>query len=143
MTDLITRLRDADANSVQRCLGSRIFGEAADRIEALEAAIARQASAVRTLQKCEEAEINVLRAKAKEAHAAVKTLDSEREANAMLTERIEALEMALAHAARWFDLAKQPGDAGTDWLNERGWEVLDDVAGVVNAALPPSGGEAA
>lgn len=35
--DLKARLRDADRNSQQRVLGSRIFGEAADRIEALEA----------------------------------------------------------------------------------------------------------
>jgi hypothetical protein len=31
--ELVERLRDADANSVQRCLGSRIFAEAADFIE--------------------------------------------------------------------------------------------------------------
>lgn len=37
--DLKARLRDADRNSQQRVLGSRIFGEAADRIEALEAAL--------------------------------------------------------------------------------------------------------
>lgn len=36
MNDLVERLRDADANSQQRVWGSRIFGEAADRIEALE-----------------------------------------------------------------------------------------------------------
>ena len=33
---LVERLRDADRGSVQRSLGSRIFGEAADRIEALQ-----------------------------------------------------------------------------------------------------------
>jgi len=33
---LVERLREADTNSQQRVLGSRIFGEAADRIEALE-----------------------------------------------------------------------------------------------------------
>ena len=37
MDDLIERLRDADRHSQQRVLGSRIFGEAADRIAALEA----------------------------------------------------------------------------------------------------------
>lgn len=35
--DLVKRLRDADQHSQQRILGSRIFGEAADRITALEA----------------------------------------------------------------------------------------------------------
>lgn len=36
MSDLVERLREANANSTQRCLGSGIFGEAADRIEQLE-----------------------------------------------------------------------------------------------------------
>ena len=35
--ELVERLRDADRNSVQRMNGSRIFDEAADRIEALTA----------------------------------------------------------------------------------------------------------
>lgn len=38
--ELVERLRDADRNSVQRMNGSRIFGEAADRIEALTAQLA-------------------------------------------------------------------------------------------------------
>lgn len=58
-------------------------------------------------------------------------------------DRIEALEAALACAAHWINLAKQPGDVGTDWLNEGGWDDLDDVAVVVTDALSPSGGEAA
>jgi hypothetical protein len=39
VNDIVKRLRDADRDSVQRALGSRIFGEAADRIRALEAAL--------------------------------------------------------------------------------------------------------
>lgn len=39
--DLVKRLRDADENSQQRVLGSRIFCEAAARIEELEAENAR------------------------------------------------------------------------------------------------------
>ena len=35
--DLLERLRHADTHSQQRVMGSRIFGEAADHIEALEA----------------------------------------------------------------------------------------------------------
>lgn len=38
--ELVARLRDADRNSVQRMNGSRIFGEAADRIERLTAQLA-------------------------------------------------------------------------------------------------------
>lgn len=38
--ELVERLRHADTHSQQRFLGSRIFGEAADRIESLEREIA-------------------------------------------------------------------------------------------------------
>jgi len=41
MSDLIERLRHADAHSQQRVLGSRIFSEAADEIERLRAGIKR------------------------------------------------------------------------------------------------------
>lgn len=40
MGDLVERLRSADMNSQQRVLGSRIFGEAADEITNLRAALA-------------------------------------------------------------------------------------------------------
>ena len=39
MSDLVERLRSADMNSQQRALGSRIFGEAADEITRLRAAL--------------------------------------------------------------------------------------------------------
>lgn len=39
MSDLIERLRHADAHSQQRVLGSRIFGAAADEIQRLRSAM--------------------------------------------------------------------------------------------------------
>lgn len=61
-----------------------------------------QNGALRTLNRCLEAEIKQHRARAQEYHAASQTLDSEREANRILTDtieaqarRIEALEGAL------------------------------------------------
>jgi hypothetical protein len=51
---LVERLRDADRGSVQRSLGSRIFGEAADRIEALQRSNAEKDEALRNLlQSCD------------------------------------------------------------------------------------------
>lgn len=41
MSDLVKRLLDADWNSQQRFLGSRIFGEAADRISQQDAELER------------------------------------------------------------------------------------------------------
>jgi len=76
--------------------------EFADRIEALEAenerlreAIKVQASAVRALQANEATEINILRQQKRDWHHAVSTLDSEREANAILTAENERLREAL------------------------------------------------
>jgi hypothetical protein len=46
---LVERLRDADRGSVQRSLGSRIFGEAADRIEALQRSNAEKDEALRRI----------------------------------------------------------------------------------------------
>jgi hypothetical protein len=37
--ELVSRLREADRGSVQRALGSRIFGEAADALEAMKDAL--------------------------------------------------------------------------------------------------------
>jgi len=51
-----------------------------------------QAAAVRTLQANEATEINMLREKSRFEHVAVATLDSERAANARLTEELEAAE---------------------------------------------------
>lgn len=72
--------------------------EAAARIEALTAdrdaalaAIRTQAGAIRTLHASKETEINRLRKKEREWHTATTTLDSEREANARMTEELERL----------------------------------------------------
>ena len=61
-------------------------------ITRLNSAIKLQTAAVRTLQANEQTEINMLRAKAREAHIAITTLDSEREANAILTSQLRAAE---------------------------------------------------
>lgn len=61
-------------------------------IARLTKALKTQAAAVRTLQANEQTEINILRAKVREAHIAIATLDSEREANARLTEELRAAE---------------------------------------------------
>lgn len=74
-------------------LRDRIEAQAAE-IEKLEKAIKVQASAVRTLQANEGTEINVLRQQKREWHQAVLSLDSEREANAILTAEIEKLREA-------------------------------------------------
>lgn len=63
----------------------------AAEIERLREAIERQASAIRTLHANEQTEINTLRKKRHEWHHAVSSLDSEREANALLTAEIERL----------------------------------------------------
>ena len=75
--------------------------EAADRIEelekrnaSLEAAIKRQASAARTLRECTLAEVRHLSDMDRSEYFAAQTVDSERDANAMLTDRIEELEKA-------------------------------------------------
>jgi len=56
--DLVSRLRDAHANSTQRIVGSNIFEEAADRIESLDACVVALNHACRTM----ESEIERLRA---------------------------------------------------------------------------------
>jgi hypothetical protein len=63
----------------------------AAEIARLREAIKTQASAVRTLQANEQTEINILRKQRTEWHHAVSSLDSEREANALLTAEIERL----------------------------------------------------
>ena len=44
--EICERLREADRNSVQRCLGSRIFAEAADLIQQQQATIERLSAAL-------------------------------------------------------------------------------------------------
>lgn len=78
--------------SVPMAIGPEVRYVRADRIDALEAAIKKQANAVRTLQACEETELNRLRKTHQKAHIAERTLESERAANAILTDQVAALE---------------------------------------------------
>ena len=70
----------------------------ADRIEELEAAIKRQAGAARTLRQLTLAEVQKLSDMDRSEYFAEQTLNSERDANAILTDRIEELEAELAKA---------------------------------------------
>jgi chromosome segregation ATPase len=63
--------------------------------ESTKEAIKRQAAAVRTLQASEASEINILRKERHKAHEAIKTLESERAANALLTDELEATKAEL------------------------------------------------
>lgn len=69
--------------------------DAADEIEQLRNVIKVQANAVRVLHEAEMSELNRLRKNAQEAYTAKATLDSEREANKILTDEIERLREAL------------------------------------------------
>ena len=75
---------------------SAIANETADRIEELEAAIKRQAGAARTLRQLTLAEVQHLSDMDRSEYFAAQTLNSERDANAILTDRIEELEDHLA-----------------------------------------------
>ena len=78
------------------------------RISALEAAIKRQSGAAATLRAITLAEVQDLKDMDRSEYNAAKTLDSERDANAILTAQVEALEAALAKADA---LAEQCDDA--------------------------------
>ena len=73
-------------------LAARLAEVEAERDVAV-ASVKRQAAAVGTLHASEETEINRLRREQQEWHAAVTTLDGEREANARLTDEVERLTM--------------------------------------------------
>jgi len=79
--------------------------EAADYIEALEAENVRLNGAVRTVQAAaktimhaEGEELKTLREEHREWHLAIGSLDSEREANAILTDELTTLRAQLAQA---------------------------------------------
>jgi chromosome segregation ATPase len=92
---------------------AHIDAQAAE-IARLREAIKTQASAVRTLQANEQTEINILRKQRNEWHHAVSSLDSEREANALLTAEIERLQKRLTQAIeRLRDMLQ--GDDGQAW----------------------------
>ena len=79
-------------------LSSRDLERIADRIEELEAAIKRQAGAARTLRQLTLAEVQHLSDMDRSEYFAAQTLNSERDANAILTDRIEELEAKLVKA---------------------------------------------
>ena len=104
----------------------------AAEIERLKKAIKIQASAVRTLQANEDTEINILRKQKREWHQAVLSLDSEREANAILTTEIEQWKVD-------YDCAMMDVERLRELLNawtELAREYLDtELAGRTFAAL--------
>ena len=96
--DLVKQLLNAPADPLDI---ENLCIEAADRIEelekqnaSLEAAIKRQAGAARTLREYTLAEVRHLSDMDRSEYFAAQTVDSERDANAMLTERIKELEKA-------------------------------------------------
>ena len=89
------QLTDAQTEIAQLTLERDKALADADR---LKTAITRQAAAVRSLHANEETEVNTLRAKVNAAHLAVVTLDSEREANAILTAEVAKLTARLDEA---------------------------------------------
>ena len=108
MTDIVKVLRGEElfpckANAVEEIRCGRgdctcdmlKMEKAAAEIERLRDAIKVQANAVRMLQASEDRQINVLKRKENDASVAISTLESEREANATLTDEIERLRWAL------------------------------------------------
>lgn len=101
MGDLIERLRNADTNSQQRVLGSRIFGEAAEEITHLRAALAdahavgfaagvEAAAKVAAMQAVHTREV-IKRATASELVSNLVTVTKSRIADAMLEARVRRL----------------------------------------------------
>lgn len=74
---------------------SRTLTAQADEIERLNAIVKRVQGAAKTIMHHEGEELARLRKQAQEHHLAIRTLDSEREANALLTDEIERLRAAL------------------------------------------------
>ena len=89
--DIVERLRSVYGWSIE----AEWCAEAADEIERLRNAIKVQANAVRVLNEAETSELNRLRKNAQEAYTAKATLDSEREANKILTDENERSREAL------------------------------------------------
>lgn len=62
----------------------------------LDAAIKRQAGAARTLRECTLSEVQHIKDNERKEYVATRSLDSERDANAILTDEIEAAEQRVA-----------------------------------------------
>lgn len=102
-------------------------------------AMKRQAAAVRTLHACEATEINRLREKTRVEHVAVATLDSEKEANARLTDALLAAEAEAAALREALTLAANRLERMLVDLIASGsplrWEASDWVDAARKAAL--------
>ncbi|QRY69220.1 hypothetical protein JVX98_13445 [Ensifer sp. PDNC004] len=108
MSDLVERLRHADANSQQRILGSRIFREAADRIEHLEAENAKWIESAAKQQK-----------RAKKAEAA---LADARLNMTSIDKLLPALKLAEDVEAKLADARRQAFDEAAQIAELEGFE---------------------
>lgn len=86
----IMELRNPDGPEAAAALTAQ-----ADEIERLSATFKRVQGAAKTIMHHEGEELARLRKQAQEHHLAIRTLDSEREANALLTDEIERLRARL------------------------------------------------
>jgi len=91
--------------------------EMLDRIEELEAAIKWQASASKKLRSFDLERTRQLEAIDRSEYTAAKTLDSERQVNEMLTDRIEELEAKLAKAVAERDEVLNRIDSATHTID--------------------------
>ncbi len=80
-----------------------------DHIIALEAAIERQAGASKTLRELTLSEVQYLKDMDRSEYNAAKTLGSERQANAILTAEVEALERQIAAADKLAEACRDLG----------------------------------
>lgn len=98
MDDLVERLIGVRDNHAMMYGDYETVTEAAARIQALETWLATVQRAAKTIMIHEADELRQLRDERVKWHQAIATLDSERQANALLTDRVEALETSLAEA---------------------------------------------
>ena len=119
---LVERLRNADTNSQQRAWGSRIFGEAADRIEALE----REVKELRAEAKEHKRLKNELVLKAYPAMDAIDEI-AERFRSAVHFVRNNAMNMdrdypEICHAEEVFSRARAALSGSSS-----GWRTMEDA----------------
>jgi len=95
-----------------------MLDKAADEIEQLRNAIKVQANAVRVLHEAETSELNLLRKNAQEAYTAKATLDSEREANKILTDEIERLRGVLQQITELSPFKSNTGNASIQYITQ-------------------------
>jgi peptidoglycan hydrolase-like amidase len=90
-------------------------------------AIKRQAAAVRTLQASEATEINILRKERHKAHEAIKTLESERAANALLTDELEATKAELQALREALRQCRKAVSHGSEEPRRNVREIVDEA----------------